>query len=66
MPITPTRHKIGPAQTRLTIRVDLASGARIGPRKVRLLEEIDRTGSISAAARAMHMAMTELGGWWTR
>jgi molybdate transport system regulatory protein len=39
----------------LAIRVDLASGFRTGPGKVRLLEEIDRTGSISAAGRAMKL-----------
>ncbi len=62
MPITPTRHKIGPAQTRLPVRVDLPSGARFGPARCGCWK-VDRTGSISAAARAMHMAMTELGGW---
>jgi molybdate transport system regulatory protein len=39
----------------------LASGVRIGPGKVRLLEEVARTGSISAAGRAMHM--TYLHTW---
>ena len=42
--------------TKLSIRVDLDSGARIGPGKVRLLEEIARTGSISAAGRALKMS----------
>jgi molybdate transport system regulatory protein len=41
---------------RLSIRLDLASGARIGPGKVRLLEEIARSGSISAAGRALRMS----------
>jgi molybdate transport system regulatory protein len=41
---------------RLSIRIDLASGARIGPGKVALLEEIERCGSISAAGRAMNMS----------
>jgi molybdate transport system regulatory protein len=41
---------------RLSIRVDLACGARIGPGKVALLEEIERTGSISAAGRALKMS----------
>jgi len=40
----------------LSIRVDIAPGASIGPGKARLLEEIARTGSISAAARAMGMS----------
>ena len=41
---------------RLSIRIDLASGGRIGPGKVALLEAIARTGSISAAGRAMKMS----------
>src|SRR5271170_7760468 len=47
-----------PAHTtdRLSIRLDLASGARIGPGKVAVLEEIARSGSISAAGRALHMS----------
>jgi molybdate transport system regulatory protein len=36
--------------------VDLASGARIGPGKVAVLEEIARSGSISAAGRALHIS----------
>ena len=47
-----------PAKTRdqLSIRIDLASGARIGPGKVAVLEEIGRSGSISAAGRALRMS----------
>ena len=41
---------------KLSIRIDLESGARIGPGKIRLLEEIARTGSISAAGRALRMS----------
>jgi molybdate transport system regulatory protein len=41
---------------RLSIRLDFASGARIGPGKVAVLEEIARSGSISAAGRALHMS----------
>jgi molybdate transport system regulatory protein len=41
---------------RLSIRVDLATGARIGPGKVAVLEEIARSGSISAAGRALHIS----------
>jgi molybdate transport system regulatory protein len=40
----------------LSIRLDLVSGARIGPGKVAVLEEIARSGSISAAGRALHMS----------
>jgi molybdate transport system regulatory protein len=44
------------SHTRLSIRVDLASGERIGPGKIALLEAIARTGSISAAARELGMS----------
>jgi molybdate transport system regulatory protein len=44
------------ATDRLSIRIDLASGARIGPGKVAVLEEIGRAGSISAAGRALRMS----------
>ena len=46
----------GTPSDRLSIRLDLASGARIGPGKVAVLEEIARSGSISAAGRALHMS----------
>lgn len=45
-----------PPTHRLSIRIDLAGGARIGPGKIALLEEIARSGSISAAGRAMKMS----------
>jgi molybdate transport system regulatory protein len=41
---------------RLSIRLDLASGAQIGPGKIAVLEEIARAGSISAAGRALKMS----------
>jgi molybdate transport system regulatory protein len=44
------------AGTRLSIRIDLENGDRIGPGKIALLEAIRSTGSISAAARALHMS----------
>jgi molybdate transport system regulatory protein len=44
------------AGTRLSIRIDLASGDRIGPGKIALLEAIRSTGSISAAARSRGMS----------
>ncbi len=57
MAITPSKSRAAPAPAdRLSIRVDLASGARIGPGKVALLEEIGRSGSISAAGRALRMS----------
>ncbi|MDO9713067.1 winged helix-turn-helix domain-containing protein [Paracraurococcus lichenis] len=42
--------------TRVTIRLDLASGGRIGPGKIALLETIAETGSIAAASRALGMS----------
>jgi molybdate transport system regulatory protein len=44
------------ADTRLSIRLDLTSGDRIGPGKIALLEAIQATGSISAAARRLGMS----------
>jgi molybdate transport system regulatory protein len=44
------------AGDRLSIRIDLASGAQIGPGKIAVLEEIGRAGSISAAGRALGMS----------
>src|SRR5215475_13070988 len=44
------------AHAGLSIRVDLASGLRIGPGKISLLETIRSTGSISAAARSLEMS----------
>ena len=44
------------AATHLSIRIDLAAGARIGPGKIALLEAIRATGSISAAARSLGMS----------
>ena len=41
---------------RLSIRIDLADGHRIGPGKIALLEAIKTTGSISAAARKLGMS----------
>jgi molybdate transport system regulatory protein len=44
------------AGTRLSIRIDLENGDRIGPGKIALLEAIRTTGSISAAARKIGMS----------
>ena len=40
----------------LSLRIDLDEEGRIGPGKIRLLENIDSCGSISAAGRAMNMS----------
>jgi molybdate transport system regulatory protein len=41
---------------RLTIRIDLSDRGAIGPGKIRLLELVGESGSISAAGRAMKMS----------
>jgi molybdate transport system regulatory protein len=41
---------------RLTLRVDLGSGRALGPGKIRLLEAIANTGSISQAGRNLGMS----------
>src|SRR5215475_11733399 len=40
----------------LSVRIDLNTEGRIGPGKIRLLENIQKLGSISAAGRAMDMS----------
>ena len=52
----PTTDDPGKAGDRLNIRIDLSGGLRIGPGKVAVLEEIARSGSISAAGRALRMS----------
>ena len=44
------------AGDRLSIRIDLPSGGKIGPGKIAVLEQIARTGSISAAGRTLKMS----------
>lgn len=39
-----------------TFRIEMAPGKRLGPGKIRLLELVQQTGSISAAAREMEMS----------
>jgi molybdate transport system regulatory protein len=41
---------------RLTVRVDFGSDRALGPGKIRLLEAIDKTGSISQAGRSLEMS----------
>jgi molybdate transport system regulatory protein len=41
---------------RLTVRVDFGAGSALGPGKIRLLETIGATGSISQAGRALAMS----------
>ena len=43
-------------EMRLTLRVDANGSPLLGHGKIRLLEQIGQTGSISAAARAMGMS----------
>jgi len=42
--------------TRIFVRIEFPSGTRFGPGKAALLEAVDRTGSISAAARDLDMS----------
>jgi molybdate transport system regulatory protein len=44
------------SDTRLTLRVDFGPTRSIGPGKVRLLEAIDHTGSISQAGKMLGMS----------
>jgi molybdate transport system regulatory protein len=41
---------------RLTIRIDLGSGVRVGPGKIALLEAIAASGSIAGAGRVLKMS----------
>lgn len=41
---------------RLSVRVDFGREARVGPGKIALVEAVARTGSISAAGRALGMS----------
>jgi molybdate transport system regulatory protein len=41
---------------KLTLRVDLGTGRALGPGKIRLLEAIDKTGSIAQAGRSLGMS----------
>lgn len=44
------------SDTRLTLRVDFGSSRSIGPGKIRLLEAVGNTGSISQAGRTFGMS----------
>src|SRR6516162_8387617 len=46
----------GMGAPKLTLRVDLGSGRALGPGKIRLLEAIEKTGSISQAGRTLGMS----------
>ena len=41
---------------KLTLRIELGAAGAVGPGKIRLLEHVRETGSISAAGRAMDMS----------
>jgi len=41
---------------RLTVRIDFGSAGALGPGKIRLLEAIQKTGSISQAGRSLGMS----------
>ncbi len=44
------------SDVRLTLRIDFGSAGSIGPGKIRLLEAIQKTGSISQAGRSLRMS----------
>ena len=44
------------SSSRLSIRIDLENGFRLGPGQIALLERVARLGSISAAGRDMNMS----------
>jgi molybdate transport system regulatory protein len=48
-------------ESRLTLRVDLGGGRALGPGKIRLLEAIEKSGSISQAGR--HLGMSYRRAW---
>jgi molybdate transport system regulatory protein len=50
------RERAGKPLPSLSVRIDLDPEGRIGPGKIRLLENIEACGSISAAGRAMDMS----------
>src|ERR1700758_4539703 len=50
------RKSPSPSLPSLSVRIDLDPEGRIGPGKIRLLENINSCGSISAAGRAMIMS----------
>lgn len=47
---------------RISLRLDLPSGGRVGPGKIALLEAIAETGSIAGAARALGMSYPRAWG----
>jgi len=57
MTIAPSRSTGAARPTaRVSIRLDLSNGARVGPGKIALLEAIAQHGSISGAGRALRMS----------
>jgi len=55
-PRKPERKTSAATDDELSIRIDLASGGRIGPGKIAVLEAIAEAGSISGAGRALSMS----------
>ena len=54
------------SNVRLTVRVDFGPDGALGPGKIRLLEAIRATGSISQAGRALDMSYRRACSWSTR
>jgi molybdate transport system regulatory protein len=55
-PTAKTADKQTAGKTSLHLRIDFGGERSIGPGKIRLLEQIIQTGSISAAGRALEMS----------
>ncbi len=55
-PVDPSEGLSDKAAGRITLRIDFGPLAALGPGKIRLLEEIAGTGSITQAGRAMDMS----------
>lgn len=51
-----------PLPVRVSIRLDLPSGGRVGPGKIALLEAIAEAGSIAGAARTLSMSYPRAWG----
>jgi molybdate transport system regulatory protein len=43
-------------KSRLTLRIDLGTGRAVGPGKIRLLEQIHKSGSITQAGRDLGLS----------
>jgi molybdate transport system regulatory protein len=54
--MTPTKHGRSQSTMRARLEVETCRGATLGNARIRLLEAVDRLGSISKAARLLPMS----------